>query len=75
MIGQMRMPIKIRHWPKDLLKNLKKAFILQKMRKEVIQKLSSTVDDELSGLDWEYAPGKDIIKINLNNPLPAPRIN
>tara|TARA_R110000868_G_scaffold29420_6_gene109397 strand:+ start:35060 stop:37885 length:2826 start_codon:yes stop_codon:yes gene_type:complete len=54
---------------KRFAEEFKKGLHLAKDEERGNTKIVSTVDDEYRGLDWEYAPGKDIIKINLNSPL------
>ncbi|MCK0189036.1 metalloprotease [Arenibacter sp. F20364] len=57
---------------KRFSEEFKKGLHLAKDDERGNTKITSTVDDNYRGLDWEYAPGRDIIKIDLNNPL-APK--
>ncbi|MEG3659127.1 metalloprotease [Arenibacter palladensis] len=55
---------------KRFSEEFKKGLHLAREEERGNTKITSTVDDNYQGLDWEYAPGRDIIKISLNHPLP-----
>ena len=54
---------------KRFSEEFKKGLHLAKEDERGHTKITSTVDDNYRGLNWEYAPGRDIIKIDLNKPL------